>query len=774
MNNNDNLNHNTLLLELREWTKRDSFDTLRLYGVLLIAAQYPEWTSIDAEGIISIQLPQKHPLKTNMETELLPLLNQKCAEFGASVREIIQTLQNEKSNFCEMLDEAICNFSDGRLGLVVGRHGQPKLFSQLINGLLRNNAQTIFNPFSGMMSYATALSGYEHFVGMEVCPQVWQIGLMRITLADVWNKVDSRFESVEIWPDEKFDAIVCTPEYGLKLKMSDTLERESIESVSIRRFCESTTDRGVLVTFIPAGYNYSVSSQKMRVDIVQNNWLDTVIHLPQGVFPNTSIAVSIWVLRKRRNDSDPVRIINVSDYGNKSEQDFNLMYDEIIRLLNTNEDTDRCQMLSRKQLEMNDFDFRCLNLKKDQDEHLNEGYEYKSLQDLLSPYRTIRKFDETEGHLFRFRDLLPKADFHYTAEDFNIETDLSRCFKIVDPVLVLTAAGEAKAVFCDASENHPFFVKSGAIILKCDEQLVLPEYMCLMVKKWGYPLFGSSQIHRTWQQIKNNQFAICPLPQQAEVCKIRRIELKTKDELTEELVKLRKDYADDLNLFKQDIRNRFVELNSMVALMDYYRQKIGRETDAEKQLENKQNALKTKLGELRDCILNYNLPEDFGLAEQMELDKLTKCLRQFEKKTDLYSIVVERNDDTHLAYPVGDTDLVSVYLAKSDIVSLANQIIENAIQHGFKDVTKKYTLTIRITCNVSSGCLCIDFINDGEPMPADVTKEVYGQSIKKFGTKVSGGYIVKQIVRHYGGDYYLNNTPEKTCISIHFPISKTE
>ena len=50
----------------------------------------------------------------------------------------------------------------------------------------------------------------------------------------------------------------------------------------------------------------------------------------------------------------------------------------------------------------------------------------------------------------------------------------------------------------------------------------------------------------------------------------------------------------------------------------------------------------------------------------------------------------------------------------------------------------------------------IDFSNNGEPLPIGLDKERYGtkgeKGINSDGSG-TGGYVVKSIVNHYGGDY---------------------
>lgn len=88
------------------------------------------------------------------------------------------------------------------------------------------------------------------------------------------------------------------------------------------------------------------------------------------------------------------------------------------------------------------------------------------------------------------------------------------------------------------------------------------------------------------------------------------------------------------------------------------------------------------------------------------------------------------------------------------MLRLIQNIIENAINHGFIGNNSEYSLNITLT--IDKGFYVIDFSNNGEPLPEGLTKSRYGmKGSPGKGSKGTGagGYIVKSITEHYGGDY---------------------
>lgn len=63
---------------------------------------------------------------------------------------------------------------------------------------------------------------------------------------------------------------------------------------------------------------------------------------------------------------------------------------------------------------------------------------------------------------------------------------------------------------------------------------------------------------------------------------------------------------------------------------------------------------------------------------------------------------------------------------------------------------------MNISLTIKDGQYFIDFSNNGEPLPDGLTKERYGMKGEKgkdSDGSGTGGYIVKSITEHYGGDY---------------------
>ena len=114
-------------------------------------------------------------------------------------------------------------------------------------------------------------------------------------------------------------------------------------------------------------------------------------------------------------------------------------------------------------------------------------------------------------------------------------------------------------------------------------------------------------------------------------------------------------------------------------------------------------------------------------------------------------------------------------IAPIDFQRMVTNIIENARRHAFIDPSRDdYYIGIDLSLDNKTGMYQIDFSNNGNPLPEGMTKERYGIRGEKVGATAgtgSGGYIIKSIVNHYGGDYDVFTKDGITTIRIYLPIA---
>ena len=114
-----------------------------------------------------------------------------------------------------------------------------------------------------------------------------------------------------------------------------------------------------------------------------------------------------------------------------------------------------------------------------------------------------------------------------------------------------------------------------------------------------------------------------------------------------------------------------------------------------------------------------------------------------------------------------------------DFVRLSQNIVSNAVKRGFVKDEADYALNI--TLSVENDFFVIDFCNNGEPLPDGMDRKRYGtkgaKGVNSDGSGI-GGYIVKSITQHYGGDFDIFSSKfanmDFTNVIVKLPIYRKE
>ena len=140
------------------------------------------------------------------------------------------------------------------------------------------------------------------------------------------------------WDDQPFDVIVSNPPYSIKWKGDD-----SPVLINDRRFAPAgvlapkskadlaftmhmlswlAPDGAAAIVEFPGVLYRGGAEQKIRQYLIDNNYVDAVIQLPQNLFFGVSIATCIIVIRKNKTDNQVLFIDASNEFvheGNKNK-----------------------------------------------------------------------------------------------------------------------------------------------------------------------------------------------------------------------------------------------------------------------------------------------------------------------------------------------------------------------------------------------------------------------------------------------------------------------
>ncbi len=181
------------------------------------------------------------------------------------------------------------------------------------------------------------------FYGQEINLTTYNLCRINMFLHDVnYEKFDiahgDTLTDPNHWDDEPFDAIVSNPPYSIKwdgdanpilindprFSPAGVLAPKSKADLAFTMHMLSwlsTSGTAAIVEF-PGVLYRGGAEQKIRKYLIENNYIDTVIHLPPNLFFGTSIATCIIVLKKSKKDNKTLFIDASTEFvqaGNKNK-----------------------------------------------------------------------------------------------------------------------------------------------------------------------------------------------------------------------------------------------------------------------------------------------------------------------------------------------------------------------------------------------------------------------------------------------------------------------
>lgn len=221
----------------------------------------------------------------------------------------------------------------------------------------------------------------------------------------------------EDWPEDPkkpaegahFDAVVMNPPYSVKkwnkhgLKVSDprfeiagVLPPDSKGDYAfLLHGLYHLHSEGTMAIVLPHGVLFRGGTEGIiRTRLLEKNYIDCIIGLPSNLFQNTGIPVSVIILKKNRNLSDPVLIIDASDTFTKMGKQNVLMEKDIARIVDVY--TEKLELIgfshlaTRKEIISNEYNLNIpryvekisTDIPHDLDGHLLGGIPEKNILNL--------------------------------------------------------------------------------------------------------------------------------------------------------------------------------------------------------------------------------------------------------------------------------------------------------------------------------------------------------------------------------------------------------
>lgn len=220
-----------------------------------------------------------------------------------------------------------------------GEYYTPQEVSELLTKLAtvgKTEVNKVYDPACGsgsLLLKAAKILGKDNvrqgFFGQEINLTTYNLCRINMFLHDIdYDKFDIACEdtllSPQHWDDEPFEVIVSNPPYSTKWKGDDDMTlindprfapagvlapKSKADLAFIMHSLAWLASNGTAAIVCFPGVMYRGGSEKkIRQYLIDNNYVDCIIQLPDNLFFGTSIATCIMVLKKAKKDNSTLFI----------------------------------------------------------------------------------------------------------------------------------------------------------------------------------------------------------------------------------------------------------------------------------------------------------------------------------------------------------------------------------------------------------------------------------------------------------------------------------
>lgn len=270
-----------------------------------------------------------------------------------------------------------------------GEFYTPQEVSELLTKLAivgKTSVNKVYDPACGsgsLLLKSAKILGKENvrngFYGQEINLTTYNLCRINMFLHDIgYDKFDIACEDTlttpQHWDDEPFEVIVSNPPYSIKWAGDDNAvlindpryspagvlapKSKADFAFIMHSLSWLATNGTASIVCFPGILYRGGAEQKIRKYLIDNNFVDCIIQLPDNLFFGTSIATCIMVLKKSKKDNSTLFIdaskecVKVTNNNKLTDENIN----NIVDIFTKREDKEYVsKLVSNKELEENDY-----------------------------------------------------------------------------------------------------------------------------------------------------------------------------------------------------------------------------------------------------------------------------------------------------------------------------------------------------------------------------------------------------------------------------------
>ena len=760
------------------------------------------WDAFDAIEIENVQLRNtltnfnfRNRFNNKDDFYLIQNLIIKICEFG---------LLEEDISFSNFIGQLLSKFalSEGKKG---SDFTTPDSVSKLMVQLLDPKEGSILDSTCGTGGFFEKVkenhpSSIFQFYGQEYNQNTLALAKLRFpfSASDSINFTEAKDTLIQDgFPNLKVDYVLMHPplnaknwinnssindprfEYGLPPKNNANL-------AWVQHAIYHLKENGKAAILLSNGSLSSTVESEIRKNMIAANLVEAIISLPSQLFSNTSIPASSWVLNKHKAKKDKVLFIDFSNLGqmvNRSQRilsDSNIL--DLSKLfeswqkndLNYKDKIGFVKSVDLSEISNNDFllaPSRYVGIEGLKDIDLDNSV---MLNNIIEYVRPSRLEPNTSYKRLSIKDLAINADSFYLNPESLSEGELNSNYReLKNNVLLLSRLGsKIKPTYFKSSKDPLAYASSGIYAFKVDQNKVTLEYLI-------------AELHKDYikKQIENfRKGAGIPFIRKEDLLSIK-IKLPQPDKQKEifekerelrfqsaakelgfekEIEKIKKAQMKDLGSKKHnimqhlnnvkasaDVLTKMMELNNGILKSDEI-------IDPKRgiNVEKRFLRLQESLSKVIYYVDNITNELKYDESEIINAGKFIKECKERGIQNESFSveIIIEK------ATFEGRKPLISI--SKNDFEEIYNNILENAVTHGYVDKSKSYIF--RISIAYIEDYLEIHFMNNGKAFPKGIAEkfDIKGEKAGVTAGTGIGLWKVAEIAKHFNCNLEVFDEPE--------------
>ena len=255
------------------------------------------------------------------------------------------------------------------------------------------------------------------FYGQEINLTTYNLCRINMFLHDIdYDKFDIACEdtlvSPQHWDDEPFEVIVSNPPYSIKWAGDDNAvlindpryspagvlapKSKADFAFIMHSLSWLATNGTASIVCFPGILYRGGAEQKIRKYLIDNNFVDCIIQLPDNLFFGTSIATCIMVLKKSKKDNSTLFIDASKEYvkvtNNNKLTDKNI--ENIVKIFTDRKDVDYVsKLVPNKEIGENDYNLSVSTYveKEDIKEKIDIDVLNKEIDEIVARENVLRK-----------------------------------------------------------------------------------------------------------------------------------------------------------------------------------------------------------------------------------------------------------------------------------------------------------------------------------------------------------------------------------------------